>query len=145
MALYSLESWGKTLGMGSFCESWHFASTTLRLPDSSRKTMVLPWFEPVSGANGTEVVKVINRIVSDLPALRPLRLLHGLVIHTIFSDKGTQLINKQVEKFCQDILICHLQFPSYQQSSNGPAEVMVKFCKSATCSLQVTQASRVRP
>eukprot|EP00971_Amphidinium_carterae_P074526 1472973-Amphidinium_carterae.1 len=101
-----------------------FVSGTVRLTDQSGKTMVLPWFEPVPTANGTEVVKVISKIVASLPALRPLRMLHGLVVHTIFSDKGTEFINKQVEKFCQDQLICHLQSPPYQHSSNGLAEVM---------------------
>eukprot|EP00971_Amphidinium_carterae_P204461 4057302-Amphidinium_carterae.3 len=49
--------------------SKHFVSATVRLSDSSGKTMVLPWF--VSNANRTEVVKVY-RIVSSLSALRPL-------------------------------------------------------------------------
>eukprot|EP00971_Amphidinium_carterae_P161048 3193288-Amphidinium_carterae.1 len=52
----------------------HFASATIRLAVPSGKTMVLPWFEPLT--NGKEVVKVIHRIVTSLPALRPLRLLH---------------------------------------------------------------------
>eukprot|EP00971_Amphidinium_carterae_P237285 4710133-Amphidinium_carterae.1 len=116
-----------------------FVSATVRLSDQSGKTLVLPWFEPIPAANGSEVVKVISKIVASLPSLRPLRMLHGLVVHTIFSDKRTEFINKQVEKFCQDNLICHLQSPPYQHSSNGLAEVMVKLCKSSTRRL-LTQA-----
>eukprot|EP00971_Amphidinium_carterae_P085339 1688247-Amphidinium_carterae.2 len=94
-----------------------FVSATVGMSEHTGKTMVLPWFEPVPSANGTEVVKVISKIVASLPALRPLRMLHGLVIHTIFTDRGTLFINNQAEKFCQDQLICHLHSPPYQHSS----------------------------
>eukprot|EP00971_Amphidinium_carterae_P051475 1013861-Amphidinium_carterae.2 len=95
-----------------------FVSVIVRLSDQSGKTMVFPWFEPVPTANGTEVVKVISKIVASLPALGQVRILHGLVVHTIFSDEGTEFIN-----FCQDQLICHLKLhPSqhqFQRTSRG--------------------------
>ena len=104
----------------------------LRVVKPSGAMAFIPFFVPLFRKTGSEVAGAIAQLVADIPTYKALRGCEGLVVHTVFSDKGKEFINRHLEAWANKNQVALRSSPVHQPASNGIAENGVKLAKSAT-------------
>eukprot|EP00971_Amphidinium_carterae_P252422 5011382-Amphidinium_carterae.1 len=100
----------------------------LRLKGPKNEPVLLPWYVPVPSKGGHDVTLACFEIINRIPFIKPLRPYDARVLR-IFSDQGTEYLNKVFRNEAMHLGIAMVQSPTYQPSSNGIAEKAVQIAK----------------
>eukprot|EP00971_Amphidinium_carterae_P209880 4163120-Amphidinium_carterae.1 len=90
--------------------------------------ILLPWHLPVLSKGGNDVTLPCFEIINRIPFIKPLRPCDARVLR-IFSDQGSEYLNKIFRNEAMHLGIAMVQSPTYQPSSNDIAEKAVQVHK----------------
>eukprot|EP00971_Amphidinium_carterae_P192735 3824736-Amphidinium_carterae.3 len=100
----------------------------LRLKGPKNDPILLAWYLPVLSKGSSDVTLACFEIINWIPFIKPLRPYDARVLR-IFSDQGSEYLNKIFRNEAMHLGIAMVQSLSYQPSSNGIAEKAVQVAK----------------